>query len=381
MSKKGENIHHRKDGRWEARYIKERNSDGSIKYGYLYAHTYKEVKAKQQYAISNMLQPNIQKNSITENPSMEMFCYQWQAAVRYTMKESSFVLYNFLLSKHIIPFFRFYKISQITTELIQKFSHSMSQEGLSPATVRSILVLLKTILSYGEKCGFLRLNKIQIIYPKNDISSISVLNSEDSVKLITYLIEQEDPFSMGFLLSIFTGIRVGELCALQWKDFNLNEGTLSISKTVSRIKNLEHKLDSANNPNFDLNKPVPKTKLVITSPKSLTSYRKIPIPEFMMPNLTKLYTAEENYILTNTQKCSEPRNMQRRFKTILKRCEIPSINLHALRHTFATKCTESGVDYKTLSEILGHSSSKITMDTYVHSNMQMKRNYMNQLQY
>ena len=123
-----------------------------------------------------------------------------------------------------------------------------------------------------------------------------------------------------------------------------------------------------------------KTKLIITDPKSESSRRQIPIPDCMMDFLLKFKGKEDEYILTGTDKPIEPRAMQYRFRTILKNVKLPSVHFHALRHIFASNCIKLGFDVKALSELLGHSSVEITLNRYVHSSFEQKKEYMKRVQ-
>lgn len=369
MSKRGENIRKRKDGRWEARYEKGRRQDGRIQYGYLYARTYEEVKKKKNL----VLQQSHSGTYVCSRTTMAFLCQEWKQSTRYTVKESSYASYDTLIEKHILPWFGEYKMEDISTDLINRFSIEKMQAGLSPRTVKILMILLRNILHYGEQRGYISLCGIQIRYPKIAEQPLHILTENQIQQLISYLTKEDSRFSTGILLSIYTGIRVGELCGLQWKDIDFGTGTMKINRTVSRIKNLNYSEQS--------DPKQPKTIVIVSTPKSISSFRDIPIPDFLLDLLAKHKGNDNTYLLTGTDSCMEPRSVQRKFHAILDFCGIPSINIHSLRHAFATRCTEIGFDSKTLSEILGHSSAKITMDIYVHSSMQQKRNCINQLSY
>ena len=164
---------------------------------------------------------------------------------------------------------------------------------------------------------------------------------------------------LAVLLSYNMGLRIGEVCGLRWDDIDLHKGTLTIRKTVQRI--YENR----------------KTKIYIGSPKSKCSERIIPIPGFLLPILKEYKRCE--YVLSGCEKVVEPRTLQYRFKTLLKKAKIPSVTFHSLRHSFATNCIKLGFDVKTLSEILGHSSVEITLNRYVHSSMDRKRACMDMM--
>ena len=157
---------------------------------------------------------------------------------------------------------------------------------------------------------------------------------------------------------MYSGLRIGELCALTWEDVDFENGVVRVEKTLQRVP-----MRSENN----------KTSVVITSPKSKTSVREIPIPAFVMDILKRSRHSDNCYILSGTNRPVEPRTMQNRFKAVLKECGIRSANFHLLRHTYATVCIESGFDAKTVSELLGHSNVNITLNRYVHSSMEMKK--------
>lgn len=142
-----------------------------------------------------------------------------------------------------------------------------------------------------------------------------------------------DHSKFGVLLSLYTGIRVGELCALQWEDFDLAHSKLKIRKTMQRIQDLG-------------NGSVSKTKIVITEPKSQCSIREIPLPLFIVDVAKKFASNPKAYILTGTDRYIEPRTMQNRFKSYVKECNVEPANFHVLRHTFATRCVEVGFEVK-----------------------------------
>lgn len=160
------------------------------------------------------------------------------------------------------------------------------------------------------------------------------------------------------------GVHLGELCALKWENIDLEKKILTVRNTAQRIKNIGG---------------TTATKLVVTSPKSSSSVREIPLPEFIIPLLSKAKANSGCYLLSGTRNIVEPRVMQYRFKRVLSDLSLPDVSFHSLRHGFATNCIAIGVDVKTLSEILGHSSVEITLNRYVHSSMERKAEYMKTL--
>ena len=160
------------------------------------------------------------------------------------------------------------------------------------------------------------------------------------------------------------GLRIGEVCALQWKDIDLEKRILTVSKTIQRVQ---------------CRTGAKHTKLIITEPKSESSKRTIPIPDCLLPLLKQFRDNDEVSVVSGKKKPVEPRTMQYRFAKILHNADLPSFNYHSLRHLFATRCVELGFDVKTLSEILGHSSVEVTLNRYIHSDLERKRTCMSLL--
>ena len=179
--------------------------------------------------------------------------------------------------------------------------------------------------------------------------------------MITSITELKKTKDLGILLSLCCGLRIGEICALKWSDIDIENGTLYINKTVQRLK--KEKADQK------------KTELVISSPKSISSIRIIPLPMFLIEYLSefKKNNVNESYVISGSINIFEPRSYQYYFKAFLQRENIRIFNYHILRHTFATRCIEKGVDIKSLSELLGHSNVNITLDKYVHPSLEQKR--------
>jgi integrase len=187
-----------------------------------------------------------------------------------------------------------------------------------------------------------------------------VLSVDEQRALTKYLNDNTDVYKFGILLALYTGMRIGELCALQWEDITDNH--IQINKTLMRIKT-----DNC------------KTEIKIGTPKSESSKRFIPTPQCLLPLINKF--RKNGYVLsTEKLEFTEPRLLQIKFKNIITKCQIENINFHALRHTFATRCVEAGVDVKTLSEILGHSDVKTTLNRYVHSSFELKQKSMAQFE-
>lgn len=371
MPRKGENIYKRKDGRWEGRYIKSRSSNGKANYGYVYAKTYREVKSK---LIS---QNSLTRESVTVRPetSPDLFEYvatEWFQAICPQVKESTSNKYWNLLHSYILPVFGSKPLRDITHEFIEAQCNffltagGIKKNGLSSKTVSDILSLIRNILQFATQNGKGISCDARSIQVKCQTKEMRVLSRAEQEKLCQYLYSKLDACNIGILICLFTGLRVGEICALRWEDVSFSDYTIHVHQTLQRIQ--------------DRTNSECKTRIVVTTPKSACSIRTIPVPDDLMTILATYKASSTGYILTNSdQEILEPRTMQNHFKKVLKNSGIVSANYHSLRHTFATRCIELGFDVKSLSEILGHASVNITMNRYVHPSMELKRKNMQRL--
>lgn len=305
---------------------------------------------------------------MTNEKDFSELCGQWRDSVRYQVKPSTYGVYTTMIEKHILPQLGQYRVSELNNRILERYLQDKQSQELSGNTLRLIVFLVKGIIQMGEDYGIMPAEKLHYYIPRYKRPHTRMFEHDDAERLIRYLEESDDRFELGLLISVFTGIRVGELCGLQWRDVDWKNGILHINRTVSRIRNTKTDSRSDN-----------KTIVYIGLPKTGTSIREIPLPDFLILKMLRYKREESRYILTGTTKCMEPRGVQRRFKNLLRRRSIPDINIHALRHAFASRWIENGFDSKALSEILGHSSVKITMDIYVHSNMEQKKSYMNRM--
>lgn len=385
---RGENVFKRKDGRYEARYIKGRRADGRPLYGFCYGRTYEEAKDKADRARERIEQtePAAQKAKPGQRPDMACFCDRWLSANSARLKPSSRAKYRTDIENHIKPFFGDKLPGEILPEEIDGFTQSLlTGKGLSPKTVRSILTLFHSILSYTGKRSGGKLPDVEITYPKSFRKNTRVLDEKEESALVQLLAREMDACKFGVYLALRTGMRIGEICALRWCDISFEAAAISVCHTALR-------LPRGNVCQADPDRPsaaagddggalaLSRTELVIGTPKSESSLRLIPL----MPDIATLcerFRPEEPgaFLLTGTDRCMDPRKLQRHLKKYLEECGIPEAHFHTLRHTFATRCVEAGFDVKTLSEILGHSNIGITMNLYVHPNLDLKRENMNRL--
>ena len=368
MPKKGENIYKRKDGRWEGRYIKSRTESGKIIYGYVYARSYRETKEKQKAKIASYTSQIANKNEhVFSNIASE-----WFESIKLHTKTSTQNKYHNMLTNYILPEYGNQPFSTITYEFIEahcKFlleSGGKKGNGLSPKTVSDVLAIIRNISKFAIRKGIYVANDANAVQIRQDIKPMRVLNKAEQSQLCEYILKKPEACSIGILVCMFTGLRIGEICALRWEDISFSDQSIYIHHTLQRIQ--MHRGHGA------------KTEVVVTTPKSSCSIRKIPLPDEILEILVLNKKASPGYVLTNDEyKFIEPRTMQNKFKKILKAVGIENANFHALRHTFATRCVELGFDVKSLSEILGHATVNITMNRYVHPTYEMKKKNMQKL--
>ena len=373
MARTGENIYKRKDGRWEARYISSYNADGKAKYKYLYARTYAEVKTK-LIRVQNSVETKVEAEKIRDREKYEFWLFEWLRSKRMGIKDSTYIRYRNVIENHIIPDLGKYPINKISTPLMEHFVSNKLNSGrldgnggLSPKTMSDMLTIIKESFKYAQTAGVVTICRFDGISFKRNSQEMRVLSIFEQQQLLSVLLEDLDRYKLGVFICLYTGIRIGELCALQWKNISFSEKAIVIEHTMQRLQN--------DDPNA-----IYKTRIIITEPKSKASLRTIPLPDFVVEAIKPFVGSPNAYILSGECKSIvEPRIMQNRFKGYLEEGHIGDANFHSLRHTFATRCIEAGFDVKTLSEILGHSSVKITLDRYVHSSMELKRSNMEKL--
>lgn len=359
MAKRGENIRKRKDGRWEARILTDTG-----KYKSVYAPTYSEVKSKIRTTDINEIK------LIKSKISFENLCTEWLKEKEIQNKKSTIAQYNGIINRHLIPYFKHTQISKIDRSIINTFIKQKTYIGkLSAKTIQDITTVLVQILKYAVRENYILPLSFDFARPMVHKKELEVLSTREQEFLVNKIKQNINRENIGILLSLYAGLRLGEVCALQWQDIDFSAEIISVTKTMQRI------------PVTDCNSDT-KTKIIIDTPKSLNSVRKIPIPDFL---LTELITLSKNnqkndYILTGHEnRFTEPRAYQYKFKRILQETGIRDINYHALRHTFATRAVEQNIDIKTLSEILGHSTVSFTLDRYVHPTIVHKKQNIEKL--
>lgn len=370
MSRKGENIYKRKDGRWEGRYVKGRDGKKAI-YGYVYSKSYSEIKKKlilkrAEYA----LEENKPSSSTMKNALFSELSEMWLRSIQSSVRESTWIKYRNILKCNIVPRLGNTNLSEIDYSVISALCNDLMESGgkgqseLATKTVADALSLTKAVIKYASRMKYITDCTALDISVKVKNASLRILSVQEQQILISELTEELNLLGLGIYLCLFTGIRVGELCALTWDDISLENNMIHIYRTMQRIQTPDSER---------------KTAILIAKPKSQCSIRDIPIAGALREKLVQ-QAVKEGYVLTgNKTSYIEPRTMQNRFKAIVERCGIRDVHFHTLRHTFATRCIEVGFDVKSLSEILGHANVSITLNRYVHPSMELKQKNMDKL--
>ncbi|MBQ8836659.1 MAG: site-specific integrase [Clostridia bacterium] len=344
MSRRGENIYKRKDGRYEGRYIKKYDLSGKAVYGYVYSRTYADIKEK-------LVKCKTEKRILHMNSDMLLseWLDEW-LETQLTLKPTTKHIYKSYIKNHIVPALGNVRLRKLNTEILQKFVNGLK---LASSTKKAVFCTLLSALSAAEDRDLITNVWSKVKTPKKERPAVRILSSREQQKLEKFLTDDED---IGILICLYTGLRIGELCALKWENINFETSVLSVRGTQARIgSNVE-----------------------IISPKSKTSKREIPIPSFLLDRINKI-PRDCEFVVSKNKKPFDIRTYRRHFKKVLRRAGLPDIKFHSLRHLFATRALEVGMDYKTLSEILGHSSVAITLDLYAHSLSEHKKNEMDKL--
>ena len=359
MLQNKEIITKRKDGRFMGRFIVDHEASGKPVYQYVYGKTYDE--AEQKLRIAREIESQyLSGRCITVYDVYE----EWLNVIVNHVKESTFANYKMKFEKHILPAFGDLLCTEVNSARINTFIKEKMDSGLSAGYVRDIFIVFKALLTYAQEEYSIRISLKNVSLPKVEKKNIQKMSDEQQKRIISYIKANMSLTGIGVLLSLFMGLRIGELCGLKWSDIDIAHKVLHINRTVQRIC----KRNGSR-----------KTMLIITEPKSSNSRRCIAIPDFLIPYLMKFKSGENDYVLSGSDKVVEPRTMHYRYKKLLESANAENCNYHRLRHTFATNCVENGFDAKTLSCVLGHSTISLTLERYVHPTRKYERRMMNSL--
>lgn len=295
-----------------------------------------------------------------KNTTFSKVAELWKADKKQYVKKSTYAAYCLLIQSHLLPEFK--ELNDIGEDVVQAFVNRKLTSGLSQKTVRDILVVLKMILRYGAKHGLMELHQFDIVFPtERERQDIEVLTITNQRHLMTYVKEHFSFLNLGIFICLNAGLRIGEVCALQWDDIDVTAGIIRVSKTIQRI--------------YLVDGEEKYTELIVDKPKTKNSIREIPMTRDLLALVRPLkkIVRRDFYVLTNAASPTEPRTYRSYFNKLQKELGLPMMRFHGLRHSFATRCIESKCDYKTVSVLLGHSNISTTLNLYVHPNMEQKK--------
>ena len=284
----------------------------------------------------------------------------WKEYKRPYVKQSTMAAYVLILENHILPTFG--EDNSLPEQSVQAFVLHKIESGLSTKSVKDILIVLKMVMKFGVKKEWMTYYEWDIKYPPSlENKVLDVLSVTNHRKILNHIQSHFTFMGLGIYISLSTGLRIGEICALKWSDINVTDGILTVNRTIERIYIIEGEKKH--------------TELVINTPKTKNSCREIPMNKELLGMLKPLKKVvnDDYYILTNDERPTEPRTYRNYYKRLMEKLDIPKLKYHGLRHSFATRCIEVGCDYKTVSVLLGHSNISTTLNLYVHPNMEQKK--------
>lgn len=290
---------------------------------------------------------------------------KWKYDKSKYVKESTMSAYNLIIDNHILKEFGEVNVNRIKNENVQIFINRKIDSGLSVKSCRDILVVLKMIINYSIKKEYSSTVIGKIIFPtKRNNAKIEVYTKDEETKIIKYIVSNFTFKNLGILICIYSGMRIGEICALKWKDIDIENKKICISKTLQRIYSKDK-----------------KTKIIIDSAKTINSNRDIPLANILYKTIEPIYKIvnKDYYVITNSIKYTEPKTYRNYYFELLNLLGVRKLKFHCLRHTFATRCIEAMVDYKTLSVLLGHSNISTTLNLYVHPNYEQKKKCIDEM--
>ena len=361
MARHGENIYKRKDGRYEGRYVIGKTPSGQTRFGYVYARQYTEARRlllEKKAEHMRQASPTGARCSCT----LAEWMTRWmESELLGCVKASTYQTYRTQMTRHLLPALGSCPLSQLTPQMVHSFVCRLEASGLAESTARGVYRLLSSAMRFALDEGVIRVNPCRRIrLQRRESAEQRVLTCTEQSRLRQGL---EDVRDLPALLSLYTGMRLGEVCALKWTDIDWEKGVLTVRRTVQRVAQPTHAEGAG------------KTVLMLGTPKSATSRRVLPVPAFLLEKLRSLMASagDSPFVFGAASHAAEPRTIQRRFCQQMNRLGLKGVHFHTLRHSFATRLLELGVDVKTVSALLGHSSAKITLDFYAHSLIDQQR--------
>lgn len=275
------------------------------------------------------------------------------------LRASSYASYKHLLEKKILPLLGEKEIQKIGINDLQLFVNEMQNCGYSKHGTRDCVSIIKLVMKYGESLGYCKHISGDVKYKKEiKLKKDNLFTDEEYEKLLKYCVENPSKRTIPTLISMTTGLRIGEVCALKYSDINFKKNTLSVSRSVKRI-----------------NIPGESSFLEVSDPKTISSNRIVPIIPELSEILERSCNDLECFISSGEKdKPLEPRSYRVKYERILRKLEIEHHTFHDLRHTFASRCINSGADARAVADILGHKNVDMTLNVYTHSTEKHRMN-------
>ena len=289
--------------------------------------------------------------------------YEWINYHKQFIKESTYSNYTNIIDNHLSLDLGTSPLNAMDNNTLQNYVLKKFACELAIKSIKDIMVVLKLSLKYGFKKDYTAAFDLSVKYPKVITkNNIEILSSREIYKVVDYVNKSEDSRDIGILIALLTGMRIGEISALKYSDICFKTNTINISRTLQRIYTKKD-----------------KTRIIETTPKTNSSIRSIPLSKELKEILVKQSYSSNDYILSLSSNPTEPRLLRKRFNLLLAKKKIKHFKFHSLRHTFASKCIEAKIDYKTISVLLGHANISTTLNLYVHPNNSQKKKAINRL--
>lgn len=384
MAKECLNVYKRKDGRYEGRYKKGRDENHKLIFGSVYASRKKDAVRKllekqREYA-------NYEENTLCRGKRPEEcprpqkkglrlkeWLAGWMELKALEVKRTSYVVYVRQVRNHILPELGELALEEIDAQTIGRFLEQLQRKGLAGSTIHGICRLLRCALSEAREQGLVESIPARRTWPRAaKRKEARHLALRERKAVVTEAGKRE---FYEIMAALYTGMRIGEVAGLKWKDIDLKNGTLKVARTLQRVPVRRTAGDK---------KEGLKTCLDVFAPKSQASIREIPIAAPLRELLKKLWEGsrkrEEDYVFAakkHPERPLDPRTFQRRFAKVCKAAHVEAAHFHTLRHTFATVCMENGFDVEALRYLMGHSTARITYEWYGHSTPEHRERLMN----
>ncbi|MBO1305401.1 tyrosine-type recombinase/integrase [Enterococcus sp. 669A] len=355
--RRGENIYYRKDRRWEGRYVVGKKANGKTKYRSVYGKTLQEVREK-LYPLKVKYQI-ILRDQGEVTISFYEWGYQWLQEVKAGIKQSTYTNYEYKLVQYVLSEIGEYSLNELDEIAGEKLLESLKKRGFAPSMIQAVFRITKQCINLAIRKKLIKENPFSLIkLPKIVKAKDQALTKPEQKRLETAALSAEKGRGVPTLLGLHAGLRIGEIAALTWKDVDFNNNLIHVKATYQRVFSVLEKQ---------------KTELIYTTSKTATSVRSIP----MSKGLRKLLLQQKEqatgeYVASNKDQPMEPRLLTYHFHQIRQAADLPEVHFHQSRHTFATRCLENDGDIMSVSALMGHSSAKMTLDTYAGSTMEQR---------